>query len=98
MRARAFMLLAADYRRTAVFRLPDDPDVRRRTERISLPTELDDVEVVGGEAVEGGVQHAVVPSRIHGPADVHVRPAVVGHDEAVTLHRAKDALDLNTKV
>src|SRR4051794_28537475 len=72
-----------------------DADVRRGTRRIAAPAELHYLEVVGDQTVKGGVENAVVPARIGGPTHVHVGP-VVGDDQAVTLHRAEDALDLGS--
>src|SRR6188472_2233067 len=73
--------------------LANDPQIRRRAWRrtVTAPAELDDLEVVGGESVERGVEHVVVPACVHRAADVHVG-AVVGDDQPIALHRAEDAL------
>ena len=51
------------------------------------------LEVGGRQRAERRVQDAVVPARVERAADVHVR-AVVGDDQPVPLHRAKDLLHL----
>ena len=58
-----------------------------------LKAERDDFEVVRRQRAERRIQDAVVPARVEGAADVHVR-AVVGDDQAVALHRAEDLLHL----
>ena len=58
-----------------------------------MPAELHDLEVVGGEAGECGVEDSVVPAGIVRAADIHVR-AIVRHDQAVSLHCAEDLLCL----
>jgi hypothetical protein len=57
-----------------------------------LRAALDHLEVGRLEAREGGVEEVVVPPRVVGPRDVQVG-AVVGHDQAVGLHRLEDLPD-----